>query len=101
MKIKMAISSFLLMFLSINCHADVTKDFDDIKAIVSSQNLRKLIKPTQKLKSIVRVGESFDIRLLNSDGSCELYNAMVLGQFSRARGFNQEAIVDELPQSCD
>jgi hypothetical protein len=101
MKKNATILSAMMIFLATSAFANVLNDFKSIQFILGSQNVISKIKPTQTLQSIVRNGESFDIRLKNSDGSCVKYNAMVLGTMTNSGEFVAQTSMDEQPQSCN
>lgn len=101
MKIILLALSSVFVLLTANANAAVQTDFESIKFILSSQNVIDKIKPNQKLQAIVRKGESFDIRLINSEGSCEQYNTMVVSGLSKSGVYFQQTEIDDQPRACN
>ena len=90
----------LSIFFASSVFANLDTDTENINAILSSEVVMSKIKPTQTFQAIFRKGDSYAVRLRNTDGSCEQYSAVVLTGISTSQEYIRHVVISDKPQEC-
>lgn len=103
MKSIITLTVILTTLLTTTAHANVAAELEELNVILNSQTVLRKITSYQNLHSITKRGESFDLKLISSDGSCVQYNVMALDSISNtgtSYQIEKEIVIDEFPSPC-